>query len=133
MDRVRSFVDPVRHSKAVSANLTLMNNEWKATGQWDAVRKKNRLASGMPDHVSAKTWTLRSPEGVIYKCSNLSEWARHNTPLFEETNPDAKLPLWRRIVTGFSMTLAANSPTKSYKGWTVVDQDHPSTKVSIPT
>ena len=133
MDRLRSFVDPVRRAKAASATLKRFYKEGKVSGQWDAMRKKNRMVSGMPDHINAKTWTLRSPEGVSYKCSNLSEWARHNAQLFEETNPDTKLPLWRRIVIGFSTTLTTNNPTKSYKGWTVVDQGPPITKASIST
>ena len=119
MARARSLIDPVLHSKAVSAGLKRFHKKLKAADQWDAARKKNRLALGMPDHIRAKTWTLRSPEGVIHKFSNLNEWARQNLHLFEDLKPDAKRPFFRRLARGLSQVMSGRFT--SYKDWTGVD------------
>lgn len=96
--------------------------EWKASGKVDAFRHKAGIAKGMPDHICAKQWHIRSPRGIVYKFSNLAEWARRHQSLFVDDRPESKNPFWMRIAGGITDLLKANGRSCSYRGWVAVSK-----------
>jgi hypothetical protein len=104
----------------LSKRMAAQNKRWKETGVLEAMRRKNRTARGMSDHIAAKEWIIRDPFGKVYKFSNCHEWARQNEWRFEDDRPESKAPFWLRIAGGFSDLLKANSRSYSYRGWTAV-------------
>ena len=81
--------------------------------------KAGRLATNS----SAKHWTLISPDGVMYKCSNLSEFVRNNGDLFGIRGDDDKAV--QRICTGFIVyKRGLRKGTRAYcnGGWKILLQ-----------
>lgn len=124
-ERMREVWQMVDHDKLRTNNskmLTAQNAAWKESGELDAIRRKCGLARGMPDHLAAKLWHIRSPEGIVFVVSNMAEWARQNQHRFEDERPGAKTPFWVRIAGGFSDILKSNGKSCSYKGWVAVSK-----------
>lgn len=109
-------------SPQYSQRLASLNKEWKASGKLEAIRHKAGTAKGMPDHIAAKQWHIRSPRGLVYKFSNLSEWARRHQGLFVDDRPESKAPFWLRIASGITDLLKANGRSCSYRGWVAVSK-----------
>lgn len=69
---------------------------------------------------SAKSWTLLSPDGIIYKFVNLNEFIRKNIHLFDTELTDENVS---RIAHGF-YTAKRNTKKKAntitYKGWSIL-------------
>jgi len=93
--------------------------EWKRTGQLDEIRKRAGNLRGLPDHLAAKTWVIRSPYGDTYHFSNLAEWARKHEHLFVDDRPESKSVFASRIACGLSEMLSKGK-TCSYRGWVAV-------------
>lgn len=98
------------------------NKQWKESGQLDVYRRKSRLAKGMVDHLAAKRWQFRSPEGLIYDCTNLTAWARRNINLFTDDRPESKSPFWLRVSQGLAAILGGKEHVCSYRGWVGVSK-----------
>jgi hypothetical protein len=105
-----------------SVRLTAKMKEWKETGRLDEIRRKAGNAKGMPDHIAAKHWTIRDPNGLTHEFSNLGEWARRHEHLFEDCAPASKLPHWLRISGGIGDLLNAKGRSCSYRGWVAVSK-----------
>lgn len=77
---------------------------------------------------NAKDWILYSPDGIIYQCTNLSEWARNNVELFgfDSANSE-KIDYYAKcICNGFGVikrNLKKGYGTISYKDWTLYGWD----------
>jgi len=92
------------------------------TEEYAAMRRENRIARGMPDHLCAKSWIIRDPSGKVYRFSNLSEWVRQNLWRFEDDRPESKTPFERRVYDGIIGLLLANGRKCSSRGWTAVSK-----------
>jgi len=123
MEFISGMRDWEKLGPELSKRMAAQNKKWMETGEYEAMRQKNRTARGMPDHIAAKLWIVRDPSGKVYKFSNLSEWARQNEWRFEDDRPESKAPLWHRISGGFSGLFSeANQYHCSYRGWTAVSK-----------
>jgi hypothetical protein len=107
-----------QYSKQMAAQM----KEWKDSGKLEAMRHKAGIAKGMPDHIAAKQWHIRSPRGLVYKFSNLAEWSRRHQGLFVDDRPESKAPFWLRIAGGITDLLKANGRSCSYRGWVAVSK-----------
>ena len=122
MDAIRAKRDMKKLRVENSKKMTLQVQEWKDTGQMDAIRRKAGLGKDMPDHIAAMQWTIRSPNGHVFEFSNLSSWARKNAHLFEDCAPASKSPHWLRIAGGIADLLNAKGRNCSYRGWVAVSK-----------
>jgi len=105
----------------------------KENGLWEAICKdhgdklrgitaKGKGKKGLTNHIAAKLWAFRDPYGKMHIMSNLREWARNNTHLFNDDRPDSKLPFELRIAHGMKGALAKCGKVCSYKGWTAMSK-----------
>lgn len=72
---------------------------------------------------SAKAWTLLSPDGRIFTCTNLNNWIRTHAELFGIEPTDENI---RRVSAGFRVikrNIKLNRGCQTYKGWTISDWD----------
>ena len=115
--------------RASALNMKRRQAAWHTSGKLKEVLVLSKMTAGTPDHRSAKAWTLRSPEGVTYHCQNLAGWARKHEHLFQDINPDAKQPFWRRIHMGLGQ--AYNQRNSSYRDWVVIAQPPVGEKTSM--
>jgi len=122
MIAIQSKRDMVKLAADNSKKLTEQIHEWKATGQLDAIRRKAGNAKDMPDHLAAKVWRIRDPNGKVHFFSNLCSWARKHEHLFEDCAPSSKLPHWLRISGGIGDLLNAKGRSCSYRGWVAVSK-----------
>ena len=72
------------------------------------------MERGLSDHLFAKQWHIKSPEGRSYRFANLLEWCRRNESLFGFDNGAFKAPLWDRVSSGLS-------GKGQWYGWRVVE------------
>lgn len=121
MARIHKLVDMTKLIAANSVRMANQVNEWKTTGQLEAIRRKAGNATGMPDHICAKQWNIRDPNGYTHTFSNLSEWARQNQSRFEDCAPASRLPHWKRIAGGIRDILSKQYSC-SYQGWVAVSK-----------
>jgi formate-dependent nitrite reductase cytochrome c552 subunit len=120
MNELRAKVDMEKLKATNSEKLKSQMAEWKAEGKLDAIRRKAGNAKGMPDHLAAKQWRIRSPRGEVYHFSNLAAWARRNKHMFVDDHPHSKTPFWKRIAGGITDLLKSNGRSCSYRGWVAV-------------
>ncbi len=120
MNVIRQKVDMEKLKATNSEKLKSQMAEWKAEGKLDAIRRKAGNAKGMPDHLAAKQWHIRSPMGEVYHFSNLAAWARRNKHLFVDDREHSKTPFWKRIAGGITDLLKSNGRSCSYRGWVAV-------------
>lgn len=80
-----------------------------------------RVALGNLNHLSARKWTVQSPDGKSYTFNNLIEWCRKNEGLFGNECGDYKHPLHVRMANGLR-GLACNGKANrnQHKGWIVI-------------
>lgn len=121
MASIRRFIDMDKFRADQSKLMASRMKEWKESGQLDEIRRKAGNATGMPDHMCAKAWTIRDPRGVLFSFSNLSEWARQHAHLFEDCAPASRQPHWRRIAGGIG-ELLTKGRSCSYRGWVAVSK-----------
>lgn len=85
---------------------------------------QNSPKSGRFDtNSSAKSWTLRSPDGREFTCTNLNNWIRAHIEFFDMEPTEENV---KRISAGFRIikrNIKLNRSGQSYKGWTIVDYD----------
>lgn len=122
MDAIRLRRDATKLKARGAEILQRLNAEWKAAGTMDAMRRKAKTAKGMPDHLAAKAWIVRDPQGRPHQFRNLAEWARQNQHLFEDDRPTSKTPFWLRISGGITDLFKSNGRVCSYRGWTAVSK-----------
>ena len=68
---------------------------------------------------SAKTWTLISPDGRRFECTNLNNWIRQNIDLFGYELTEENV---HRISAGFRVVkrnIKRQKSGQTYKGWTL--------------
>lgn len=109
-------------SPKMSTKMSEQITTWKETGKLEEMRRKAGLDKGRPDHLAAKQWHIRSPQGLIYKFSNLAEWARRHQGLFVDDRLESKAPFWLRIAGGITDLLKENGRSCSYRGWVAVSK-----------
>lgn len=117
MDEIRKKRDMPKLKATLSEKLKSQVQEWKESGQLDAIRRKAGTLKDMPDHIAARHWVIRDPAGRIHEFDNLCSWSRSNTHLFEDTRPLSKSPFWLRISGGINSLFEAAGRSCSYKGW----------------
>ncbi|MGN0618300.1 MAG: hypothetical protein ACI4J7_04685 [Ruminiclostridium sp.] len=76
----------------------------------------------------AKDWVLYSPDGVIYQCTNLLEWARNNVELFGFDSADREnIDYYAKCIgNGFGIVkrnIKKGYGTITYKDWTLYGWD----------
>lgn len=120
MEIIRQKVDFEKRDIANGERLKSKMAEWKASGEINEIRRRAGNARGMIDHIAAKQWQIRSPRGIIYRFSNLAEWARKNQDLFEDDRPNSKTPFPKRIAGGITDLLKSSGRSCSYRGWVAV-------------
>ena len=74
-------VEGMKKSSLVRENLMRLHREKKE--QWRASAMKNPKLRATDQHIAAKEWVLRAPDGQIHKFRNLKKWVRENEELFE--------------------------------------------------
>jgi hypothetical protein len=72
------------------------------------------MERGLSNHLFAKQWQIKSPEGKSYRFTNLLEWCRRNQCLFGSDDSTFKAPLWDRVAAGLS-------GKSQWYGWRVVE------------
>ena len=113
-------------SNTRGARLKAMWKRAEKSGKKRQLCRQRRLLRGMLNHAAAKAWVLRSPEGEIYECRNLSEWARRNKRLFVDWYPSAKTSQPERIASGLRHLVSWCVPEgTTYQGWSVVRHGPP--------
>lgn len=66
-----------------------------------------------PNHLSAKYWWVRDPNGQLHKFKNLSYWIKTNPHLFAQDD------ILKRAYAGIQSLRPTNrTPVASWKGWT---------------
>lgn len=119
LDAMRAMRDPVELRETSSANFAknlgpLMRD--------DSFRALHKMARGMPDHVSAKTWAVRDPYGRVYSFGNLSAWVRANIDLFNDEYPESKTPFAVRVAGRIARLFTGDECVQAVGGWTAVSQ-----------
>ena len=74
-------------------------------------------------NASAKSWTLTSPDGRQFTCTNLNNWIRTHADLFGTEPTDDNV---RRVSAGFRVikrNIKRNRGGQTYKGWRIDDWD----------
>ena len=71
----------MKRSSLVRENLMRLHRERKA--EWRASALKNPKLQATDQHIAAKVWRLRSPEGNVYEFRNLKKFVREHEDLFE--------------------------------------------------
>jgi len=74
-------VEGMKRSSLVRENLMRLHRERKA--EWRASALKNPKLQATDQHIAAKVWRLRSPEGNVYEFRNLKKFVREHEDLFE--------------------------------------------------
>lgn len=69
-------------------------------------------------HMHAKEWTIKAPDGTIYKCRNLMNWLREHADMLPGTPRQAWIGL---AAIKRSLQGKVKRNLRSWKGWTVVD------------
>lgn len=100
----------------------LPKQTYKAIGLKARGRKSVGMGIEGPSNHLAKTWEIRSPNGIIYRFKNLSWWIKQNIHLFASIDDSLlKTPLRWRVRSGLNgLTCKAEKMCGSYHGWTVV-------------
>ena len=97
----------------------------KQRGFTDNLRRGTPAAQASPKagrfttNSSAKAWTLISPDGRRFECTNLNNWIRQNIDLFGCELKDENV---YRISAGFrtvKRNIKLNKSGQTYKGWTL--------------
>lgn len=112
-DETRQKISSAAKGRGFTENLS------KGTRAAQSSQKGGRFET----NASAKTWTLISPDGIQYTCTNLNHWIRTYAELFgvEPTGENV-----RRISAGFRVikrNIKLNRGCQTYKGWTAADWD----------
>lgn len=89
-----------------------------------ALEKAHAAASVDPrliqsaEHINAKTWVIRAPNGQTYECRNLLHWLREHADMIDGTVNQA----WDGLAKiKYSMQGKRKNPSRSWKGWTLFD------------
>lgn len=70
------------------------------------------------ENMNAKVWVIRSPGGQTHECRNLMHWLREHADMLDGTPGQA----WDGIVKiKYSMQGKRRNPSRSWKGWTLID------------
>ena len=83
---------------------------------------------GPEKHWIAKHWVIESPDGQVFECDNLLNFIRENPDLFDGTP--------RQAFDGFQKIKATmegkrkKNPSRSWKGWRLLDYGENSNKYS---
>lgn len=102
-------------------------------GQTENLKKGTAAAMELPEgqrgpqNRCAKSWTLKSPDGIIYEVTNLLDWCRNNAGLFgkEPNDKNAKCISSGLLGVKRSMEGKRKPPVNSYMGWTILDWGPP--------
>ena len=80
-----------------------------------------RLARGSEQHYAAKKWVIQSPDGQVYKMSNLLQWLREHEDILDGTAMQA----WDGITKiKYSAQGKRKNPSYTWKGWTLLEWDN---------
>ncbi len=74
-------VEGMKKSSLVRENLMRLHREKKE--QWRASALKNPKLRATDQHIAAKEWVLRAPDGQLHTFRNLKKWVREHEDLFE--------------------------------------------------
>jgi hypothetical protein len=77
----RRRVEGMKRSSLVRENLLRLHRERKA--EWRASALKNPKLQATDQHIAAKLWRLRGPDGNLYEFRNLKKFVREHENLFE--------------------------------------------------
>jgi hypothetical protein len=83
-------VEGMKNSSLVRENLMRLHREKKA--EWRASALKNPKLRATDQHIAAKQWVLRAPNGDVHTFRNLKKWVRDNENLF-----DAADVIWKEM------------------------------------
>lgn len=78
----RRRVEGMKNSSLVRENLMRLHREKKE--QWRASALKNPKLRATDQHIAAKEWVIRAPNGEIHRFRNLKKWVREHEFLFED-------------------------------------------------
>jgi hypothetical protein len=120
-------------NKGFSSNAILKRLELGCTDkQKEAARKECLSRTGVPQNINGKTgkhqdnvhaisWRIKSPDNIVYRFKNLSQFIRDNVVLFDDLDV-----VWKRSTCRASVGLGSlNQPDKfSWKGWTGYGERH---------
>ena len=76
----RRRVEGMRRSSLVRDNLMRLHRDRKE--QWKASALKNPKLRATEQHIAAKMWRLRAPDGLLYEFRNLKKFVREHEQLF---------------------------------------------------
>lgn len=112
-DAARAKISNAATQRGFTDNLS------KGTAASQSSPKGGRFES----NASAKSWTLTSPDGRTFTCTNLNNWIRLHAELFgmEPTDENVK-----RISAGFRVVkrnIKLNRSGQTYKGWRIDSWD----------
>ncbi|NDL68002.1 hypothetical protein [Anaerotalea alkaliphila] len=71
-------------------------------------------------NIHAKSWTIKAPDGKVYKCRNLKLWCKEHADLFDGTPRQA----WDGLAKiKYSAQGKRKNRAYQWKGWTLIDYD----------
>lgn len=76
----RRRIEGMRRSSLVRENLLRLHREKKQ--EWRASALKNPKLQATEQHIAAKMWRLRAPDGSLYEFRNLKKFVREHETLF---------------------------------------------------
>ena len=77
----RRRVEGMKRSSLVRENLMRLHRERKE--QWRASALKNPKLQATDQHIAAKMWRLKAPDGNVYEFRNLKKFVREHEDIFD--------------------------------------------------
>lgn len=116
-------VEGMKKSSLVRENLMRLHREKKE--QWRASAMKNPKLRATDQHIAAKEWVLRAPDGKLHTFRNLKKWVRENEGFFEaedviwkEMNGKANQAWCRAFQALGRLRPSSSKLLAEWKGWT---------------
>ena len=116
-------IEGMKKSSLVRENLLRLHREKKE--QWRASAMKNPKLRATDQHIAAKEWVLRAPDGQTHTFRNLKKWVRENEELFEtddviwkEMNGKANQAWCRAFQALGRLRPSSSKHLEEWKGWT---------------
>jgi hypothetical protein len=121
-------IQGMKNSSLVRENLMRLHREKKA--EWRASALRNPKLQATDQHIAAKQWVLRAPDGATHTFRNLKKWVRENPDLFaaedviwKEMNGKANQAWCRAFQALGRLRPTSSKHLPEWQGWTWAGDD----------
>lgn len=116
-------IEGMKKSDLVRENLLRLHREKKT--EWRRSARKNPKLRATVEHIAAKEWSLKAPNGLVHRFRNLKQFLRGNAELFDAEDvvwkevPGRPSQAWCRAFHGLSrLRPSCVKLLPDWKGWT---------------